>query len=672
MDPTGASAFDLDGVATPALAALGLGYVEPTPRPGPVDVLNQASSPSARETANTQEFPASSASAAAVQIPADAETRAPVPRASEFRGADAVSELRASPPPTSTLQSPRATPAPPRLRPAPEPLCPCCGAGAAGKCALDTFLASAKVFGIAYGAKAALAALLGSIRGGSRPRLEVVLKAFGGSDALRFGAFLGTTSLLTRVTRCLLARARGRDDKTNSFIAGLVGGLGIALDVPSRRKDVALYAFVRGLHTAAHTAARLGAVPDITGDFGTRFLFSLANAFIIYGFIMEPELLDAGYYRWILGVAGVPHEVLEWSIRDPKWARMRAQRRAEKGEPLTWPGPGDLTFGIGASNPRRIHNHHPGRIDIPPVDINQVALSAGSAAPLPTLTFLSAKGVPPSLDKASNDALRSLAFRACAASPSCSAAVASAGEKAGHLHHALIAKKPEWLHAGMVQQVQDPRAFRRCDTVWHVGQPCVWAHTLDSVQISLRSLRVYAPVHLVPLVLFRRSALLRDPVGMAAKTGKAIALSTAFLTSYVWLVKSALCTLRMSRGRDDLWQAMAAGAISFPSLALENRHRATELMLYCLTKGVSVAWTLAGRKGWTRPLPGGSTVLFCLALALFLGIDRGDFGQSHAAVLRFIAGEDRASVADVPRVMKAVNALRRLRERIGATVGVSA
>lgn len=670
MEADSISAQLLAEVATPALTALSAGLIDSDAAVQSVDANCSAIVESCASAALHEQKGAATAQSTCSPAADGVPNSEPTPQA--FASVRSVPDLaKYAVEQTTRLTSSIRLPAWPELE---SGVCTCCGSTTTLECVKTQLTAAAKVFAAAYGGKGAIALLFTLLTG--RLSLRQVRNAFG-NDTLRFGSFVGLASTLARATRCTLAQLRGTDDKLNALLAGAISGLSIFVDAPTRRKDVALYLFVRSLYSSCQTFMRVGALPDLRGTIATHLLFGVANAFIIYGFIHEPQLLDASYYKWILNVAGLPHEVLQWTIRDGTWARMRASQQladphqghhSGHNNQLSWPKPGEGSFGIGPCNPERTHGSMLGRVDLPAVRIDDAASTAGAQGALGDKRQLAwtsnTDGIPPHIDASTSDSLRQLSTSLFTNNKQFVEKAVSQGHSDGHLHADLLSRDPKWLHAAMVQTIQDPRAYRRCDTVWHSSRPCAFAHTHDSGPVAARCLKVYAPVHLIPLLLFKRKQLLDSPVVALAKAGRGIALSTGFLTSFVWMVKTALCTLRTTRMRDDRWQPLVAGFLSFPSLMLESRQRASELMLYCVTKGLRVAFSLAELRGAVRRLPHSEVLLFSIAMALMMLTDRRDLKSMWSSGLRFIVGDDKTSVADIPAIMRAVTALLRLRKRV--------
>jgi hypothetical protein len=198
-----------------------------------------------------------------------------------------------------------------------------------------------------------------------------------------------------------------------------------------------------------------------------------------------------------------------------------------------------------------------------------------------------------------------------------------------------------------------PTFFRRCDEVYHPGQSCAVAHGSDIPALMMRGYRLYIPVHLVPLLMFRWKSLASDPVGVLSKAAVDITRSSLFLTLYTSLVKSTLCFLRNLREADDGWQAAAAGFVSGLALSVEQEKRGKELMLYCLPKGIEVGWQLLERQGWVRRVPFGNVLMISAALAIVLALDRADLSSSYASLVNLLFGsEEPFFVSSPPRHLR--------------------
>ena len=122
--------------------------------------------------------------------------------------------------------------------------------------------------------------------------------------------------------------------------------------------------------------------------------------------------------------------------------------------------------------------------------------------------------------------------------------------------------------------------FQKCAPHYHAGR-CLPAHSRDLPHALIRALKVYLPVHLLPLLLFRWRQLLAAPAPTLARSSRALLGSVLFLSSYQFVVKSVMCALRNSARADIWWHPCSAGLLTGLTTLLENPKRVTELGLYC-------------------------------------------------------------------------------------------
>jgi hypothetical protein len=183
-----------------------------------------------------------------------------------------------------------------------------------------------------------------------------------------------------------------------------------------------------------------------------------------------------------------------------------------------------------------------------------------------------------------------------------------------------------------------PPFYRPCRHLYHHGESCSVAHARDFGACLGRAARLYLPIHVVPLALFRWRAVLHDPVGTAHRTYRAVARSSMFLATYVWVIKSVLCVLREARGEDAWWHPVAAGVCTCVAVGWESPTRVHELLLYTATRSLEVLWDLGERRGAVARVRGGSVLLFMAALAGLLALPRSDLKPAYRSLLTFLFG----------------------------------
>ena len=123
-----------------------------------------------------------------------------------------------------------------------------------------------------------------------------------------------------------------------------------------------------------------------------------------------------------------------------------------------------------------------------------------------------------------------------------------------------------------------------CNVLHLPGQSCE-AHTLQYAASGwLRAASLYAPVHLLPLLLFRPSALVRKPVGVATETALKVGRSALFLSSYCAAGFATLCFCARAAQAvgttPKRWHAATMASLCGLALLFEKPGRRTELALY--------------------------------------------------------------------------------------------
>ena len=201
------------------------------------------------------------------------------------------------------------------------------------------------------------------------------------------------------------------------------------------------------------------------------------------------------------------------------------------------------------------------------------------------------------------------------------------------LHHCLREPRNAWYERGELIP------FRQCQEGYHPGETCVGHTTTDWAKGLARAAKIYIPVHLVPLLLFKTKRLVQDPGKELLRAGTAVAMSSAFLSTYVFCVKFSQCVLRNAFQFDYGWGALLSGLSTGLSTYLERPSRASELMLFCAPKGITAAWKyFADEMGVLKPVPNGEVAIFCLAAALFMSAAKEDVKSSYMSVMRLLVG----------------------------------
>jgi len=130
-------------------------------------------------------------------------------------------------------------------------------------------------------------------------------------------------------------------------------------------------------------------------------------------------------------------------------------------------------------------------------------------------------------------------------------------------------------------------------------------------------LPIYGALHFIPMLLFKRKEVARNPAKMLLRAAFGTGRSTTFLATFVTIYQTYLCTKNnifeaflSLKGSAPLWATSlcmskpsfwVGGFLSGLALFVEERRRRAELAMYVLPKALESTWKVARGKGY---LPG--------------------------------------------------------------------
>jgi len=346
-------------------------------------------------------------------------------------------------------------------------------------------------------------AMLFGFLGRRKKPVDVVKEAFS-ADTFRFATFFALYSGILRGVNAQACNSRKRNDRWNAAIAGLIASVTLLVDDKERRQLVSIYVFVRAMSVLVKGLSRDRVLPYY--EHTESILFGIVNAPIMYGFLLDPDILDPGYYKWILGMGDVTHSGLHTTLRT------------------------------------RFHHFH----------------KTGEVLP-----------------------------------------------------------------------------FCMCQPHYHKGS-CVGYCTHDWFLGLGRAAKIYAPVHILPLLIFRYNKLLKDPKKQLSETAKGLIYSCMFLTTYQFTVKFSQCMMRNVRQTDDAYHALLGGLLTGFSCLFERPSRVSELMLYCVPKSLEACWNYGVKYHSFRPVPYFELPLFAIGNAILLSALKEDLKSTYFNALSFV------------------------------------
>ncbi|KAH9489152.1 hypothetical protein Btru_052328 [Bulinus truncatus] len=152
----------------------------------------------------------------------------------------------------------------------------------------------------------------------------------------------------------------------------------------------------------------------------------------------------------------------------------------------------------------------------------------------------------------------------------------------------------------------------------HQGN-CMHHRLVDFIHSLPGFAKLYLPIHLTPVLVFKRNVLLERPIFVLKSLIKNLLLSTTFLGLMVTLAKLTICLLRNCIHRPPPIPAfipVIAGATCGLALLLERYSRRKELCLFVISHTINILY-IAIKKSKLKfilKVPHGFTILFALSM----------------------------------------------------------
>ncbi|WFD06394.1 hypothetical protein MVES1_001739 [Malassezia vespertilionis] len=195
-----------------------------------------------------------------------------------------------------------------------------------------------------------------------------------------------------------------------------------------------------------------------------------------------------------------------------------------------------------------------------------------------------------------------------------------------------FAKVRQWMDEGTVNH------FPTC----HLSHPHNNNHLLVTIQNFFISWKWIMPVYLtlyfVPTLFLRPKYLLKDPKTGFSRIFMGATRSSAFLATYIGIVKSTFCLLhelsdyfhygpfkhtKWAQALDVFFAQdrlkMLPGFLSSLSLFVEDQRRRSELTAYVVPKALESFWAMGRVNGYFPSVPGGDYLLSAVSISLIMG-----------------------------------------------------
>ncbi|KAJ2607273.1 hypothetical protein H4S08_004885 [Coemansia sp. RSA 1365] len=101
-------------------------------------------------------------------------------------------------------------------------------------------------------------------------------------SSVRSSIFFALMVSFTTNGSCILRALLGRDSIAGYFVAGILGGLAVLVEAPSRRIELAMYVFLRAMESGWNISLKQGLCKSMRHGEVALFSFSMAVLMAIY------------------------------------------------------------------------------------------------------------------------------------------------------------------------------------------------------------------------------------------------------------------------------------------------------------------------------------------------------------------------------------------------------
>lgn len=198
--------------------------------------------------------------------------------------------------------------------------------------------------------------------------------------------------------------------------------------------------------------------------------------------------------------------------------------------------------------------------------------------------------------------------------------------------------------------------FLTCNEVGLHTDSCTKHAMKDFIYSFPAFAKLYLPIHVAPVIIFRRNLLLQRPKRVIRSLIKNILFSTAFLASMVMLAKYVICLLRNLQGKPSPLAGFIpaiAGVAAGLGVLFERASRRKELSLFLIPHSLFALYLWALEHRFIRHIPYSSVVLFSVSMVSVMHAyerEPDSLSMLLKGVLRYFIGKQTNPVLRPKRI----------------------
>lgn len=181
-----------------------------------------------------------------------------------------------------------------------------------------------------------------------------------------------------------------------------------------------------------------------------------------------------------------------------------------------------------------------------------------------------------------------------------------------------------------------------CSTM-HPGQGCELHASHALLRCFFRAIRIYSPVHILPLLVFKRKLLLTNPKQTLSRLFIGILRSSLFVGMFNVNARLGLCySNRFLKGMRPV-SSVIGSILAALAINIEEPKRRQELSMYLLPRAIETVWSMAELHGIVKSISYGEVGLFAVAMGVMLMMYSSEpkyLKHSYVDIFRRLLGDD--------------------------------
>jgi hypothetical protein len=178
-----------------------------------------------------------------------------------------------------------------------------------------------------------------------------------------------------------------------------------------------------------------------------------------------------------------------------------------------------------------------------------------------------------------------------------------------------VLKQAKQIYEESEYRSQHSATHTMCQLMHPETSSCTMGSMLYSRRCFPKTLRIYFPLNLAMLLMWKHKLLLKDPQAFLQRLVLGSLRSSAFITAFAAIAWLPPCYARNWFGKEIKSSYLLNGFLSGCTVIMEQpQSRRLELAMYCLPRALESLWNMMVKRGVVKNIPYGESIMFSVAM----------------------------------------------------------